>query len=234
MAAAARWRRRVGGGGGSAGSGGAGGSSSDAKVAEAGGDTNAGPSTFPVPPGMTNLFNGTSLDGWKGDFNVWKLNAAEKAIEGITPASNGGTYLYTDGDYDDFRLVLTERAVATPNHMGICFWGRRGGNGANGCLDIIPPSGSIWDYGGGGQKPGGVGSANNPIKYMWHQVEILAMASGEILVAVNGKQTTMFKQAGRARKGPIGLQAHAKASHQMYKDIWVEPMPTERRLVTVK
>jgi hypothetical protein len=96
--------------------------------------------------------------------------------------------------------------------MGICFWGRRGGNGANGCLDIIPPSGSIWDYGGGGQKPGGVGSANNPIKFMWHQVEILAMASGEILVAVNGKQTTMFKQAGRPKKGPIGLQAHAKAS----------------------
>ena len=66
-------------------------------------------------------------------------------------------------------------------------------------------------------KPGGVGSANNPIKFMWHQVEILAMATGEILVAVNGKQTTMFKQAGRPKKGPIGLQAHAKASHQMYR-----------------
>jgi hypothetical protein len=242
------------GSGGAGGSGGSGGSASDAGDASSvdghadssadgsGADTApatdagsaAGPGTFPVPPGMTNLFDGTSLAGWSGNMNVWKLNAAEKAIEGITPESNGGTYFYTDGDYDDFRLVLTERAVATPNHMGICFWGRRGGTGANGCLDIIPPSGSIWDYGGGGQKPGGVGSANNPIKYMWHQVEILAMSTGEILVAVNGKQTTMFKQAGRARKGPIGLQAHAKASHQMYKDIWVEPNPKDRRLVTVK
>lgn len=205
-----------------------------AEAAPPSGDGGGSPGAFPVPPGMTNLFDGTSLNGWKGDMNVWKLNAGEKAIEGITPASNGGTYFYTDGDYDDFRLVLTEKAVATPNHMGICFWGRRGGNGANGCLDIIPPSGSIWDYGGGGMKPGGVGSANNPIKYQWHQVEILAMATGEILVAVNGKQTTMFKQAGRPKKGPIGLQAHAKASHQMYKDIWVEPTPKERRLLTVK
>lgn len=84
-------------------------------------------------------------------------------------------------------------------------------------------------------QPGGVGGANNPIKYTWHQVEILAMAAtGEILVAVNGKQTTTYKKAGRARKGPIGLQAHAGASNQMYRDIWVEVNPTERRLVTVK
>jgi hypothetical protein len=191
--------------------------------------------TWAIPPGMTNLFDGTSLDGWTGNPAVWKLNAADKAIEGITPESNGGTYFYTKGDYDDFRVVVTERAVATMNHMGLCFWGGRGGTGANGCLDVIPPSGSIWDYGDGGQKPGGVGSANNPIKFMWHQVEILASAAtGEILVAVNGKQTTTYKKAGRAKKGPFGLQAHAKASHQQYRDIWIEANPKERRLLTVK
>ena len=170
--------------------------------ADAGGAVDPDAGVFATPPGMTNLFDGTSLKGWTGDAKVWKLNVMNRSIEGITPDSNGGTYFYTEGDYDDFRLVLTERAVATPNHMGICFWGGRGGNGANGCLDVIPPSGSIWDYGDGGQKPGGVGSANNPIKYQWHQVEILATAAtGEILVAVNGKQTTTYKKAGRPKKG---------------------------------
>jgi hypothetical protein len=65
-------------------------------------------------------------------------------------------------------------------------------------------------------------------------VEILAIAStGEVLVAVNGKQTTMYKKAGRPKKGPIGLQAHAKASHEEYKDIWVEMAPMEHKLRTV-
>jgi hypothetical protein len=230
--------------GGSAGTGGAGAGDGDAGAetaapppgpADGGAASITDGGTWAIPPGMTNLFDGTSLDGWTGNPAVWKLNATDRAIEGITPESNGGTYFYTKGDYDDFRVVVTERAVATMNHMGLCFWGGRGGTGANGCLDVIPPSGSIWDYGDGGQKPGGVGSANNPIKFMWHQVEILASAAtGEILVAVNGKQTTTYKKAGRAKKGPFGLQAHAKASHQQYRDIWIEANPKERRLLTVK
>jgi hypothetical protein len=55
-----------------------------------------------------------------------------------------------------------------------------------------------------------------------------------VLVAVNGKQVTTYKKAGRAKKGPFGLQAHAGASDQMYKEIWIEPNPKERRLVTLK
>jgi hypothetical protein len=184
---------------------------------------------------MKHIFDGTTLDGWTGDPKVWTLNALDQAIEGKTPDSNGGTFMKTKDDYDDFRLVLTEKMVDTPNHLGLCFWGGRGGNGDGGCLDVIPPSGSIWDYGDGGQKPVGVGGANNGIKYQWHQVEILALAStGQVLVAVNGKQTTMYTKAGRPKKGPIGLQAHAHASHPEYKDIWVEAMPAQRTLLTVK
>jgi hypothetical protein len=211
-----------------------------------GGDVDAGsaPDTAPVgdggivisaiPPGMTQIFDGKTLMGWTGSTAIWSVDATEMAIHGKT--GNGGQLLKSAGDYDDFRLILTEKAVATTNHMGICFWGSRPGNGYGGCLDAIPPSGHFWDYGGGGDVPNtGVGSANNDIKFIWHQVEILATAStGEVLVAVNGKQVTTYKKPGRGKKGPIGLQAHAGASDQMYKDIWVEMSPKEHKLLTVK
>jgi hypothetical protein len=228
------------GSGGSAGSGGTGGGAGEPDAGSTTADSGSPPAsdggatTFAIPPGMTQIFDGKTLTGWTGSA-IWTVDAAEGAIHGKT-GGPGGQLLKSAGDYDDFRVVVTEKAVATTNHMGLCFWGTRPGNGYGGCLDVIPPSGHLWDYGGGGDVPNtGVGSANNPIKFMWHQVEILATAStGEVLVAVNGKQVTTYKKAGRARKGPFGLQAHAGASDQMYKEIWIEPNPKERKLITVK
>jgi hypothetical protein len=221
--------------GGDGGSGGEGGTTADAGAMPDGAVLGDGGIVIsPIPPGMTQIFDGKTLMGWTGSTAIWSVDATEMAIHGKT--ANGGQLLKSAGDYDDFRLIVTEKAVATMNHMGLCFWGTRPGNGYGGCLDAIPPSGHFWDYGGGGDVPNtGVGSANNGIKFMWHQVEILALAStGEVLVAVNGKQVTMYKKAGRGKKGPIGLQAHAGASDQMYKDIWVEANPKEHRLLTVK
>jgi hypothetical protein len=198
------------------------------------GDASAPTGPFTVPDGMTRIFNGKDLTGWMGSMNIWSVNAAEMAIEG--KIKNSGQNIYTTATYDDFRVVLTERAMPDMDtHMGVCFWGGGGGTGYNGCLDVIPPSGAIWDYGDGGMKVNGVGSANNPIKYQWHQVEILAnAATGQVLVAVNGKQSTTYTKAGRPKKGPLGLQAHAGTVHEQYKDIFIEVAPKEKRLLTVK
>jgi hypothetical protein len=165
--------------------------------------------------------------------DIWSVNTTDMAIEG--KSQTGNQLLKTKDDYLTFRLILNERMVATTNHLGICFWGSRPGNGYGGCIDVIPPSGALWDYGGGGMQPGGVGSANNPIKYLWHQVEILADgATGEIQVAVNGKQTTMYKKAGRGKKGPIGLQSHSGPNQEEHKDIWVEVDPKVHKLLTIR
>ena len=199
-----------------------------------GGDASVPSGPFTVPPGMTQIFNGKDLTGWKGSTTIWSVNATEMAIEGKT--TNSAQNIYTTATYDDFRVILTERALPDmKTHMGVCFWGGGGGSGYNGCLDVIPPSGAIWDYGDGGMKTSGVASANDPIKYQWHQVEILANgATGQVLVAVNGKQTTTYTKAGRPKKGPLGLQAHNGIVHEQYKDIYVEVAPKEKRLITLK
>src|SRR4051812_12236409 len=77
---------------------------------------------FPIPPGLTKIFDGTSLTGWDGDAR-WSVNAADMAIQGRT---GGGNLIKTKMDYGDFRLILTERMVLpgpSTNHLGECFWG---------------------------------------------------------------------------------------------------------------
>jgi len=186
----------------------------------------------PIPPGMMQIFDGKTLTGWNGNPQIWSVNVADAAIYGKT--NNGGQLIKTTGTYDTFRLILTERMVATNNHLGICIWG--GANspwGYDNCIVWIGPSGSLWDYKSGGGVYGGKG--DNSIRFMWHQIEILAnSATGQILAAVNGKQVTDYTKAGRGVKGPIGLQAHAGASEEEYKDIWIDPAPKDLKLLTLK
>jgi hypothetical protein len=186
----------------------------------------------PIPPGMIQIFDGKTLNGWNGNPAIWSVNAADGAIDGKT--NNGGQLIKSAESYDTFRLIVVERMVATNNHLGICLWG--GGKtpwGYDQCIVWIGPQGSLWDYKSGGGVFSGKG--DNGIRFMWHQIEILAnSATGQILAAVNGKQTTDYTKAGRAMKGPIGLQAHAGASEVEYKDIWIDPAPKEMKLLTVK
>jgi hypothetical protein len=186
----------------------------------------------PVPPGMTQIFDGKTLTGWVGNPAIWSINAADGAIYGKT--DNGGQLIKSVGTYDTFRIIVTERMVATNNHLGICLWG--GGRtpwGYDACIVLIGPQGSLWDYKSGGGVFRGTG--DNSIRFMWHQVEILAdSATGHILAAVNGKQTTDYTKAGRGMKGPVGLQAHAGALEVEYKEIWIDPAPKDLRLLTVK
>ena len=232
-------------GGGAAGTGGSGGvgassdaaargdagSSADAAATDAAGGGASDGAAAGIP-GAVSLFDGTTLDGWDGNPRLWSVK--EGAITGI---DGNQQLIYTRGDYSSFRLLATSRMVKSDDHLGICFWGgRNAGWNFNGCLLVIPPSGSLYDYGPLGQI-----IANTFVpptaKRQWHTTEILAnRTTGQVRVAVNGVVMSNYRYAntGRLKNGPIGLQLHSGGGQEaQYKDIHVEVDPKEDRLLTV-
>jgi len=212
--------------------------------ATATGSSSGGPSDpdagiFPIPPGLTKIFDGTTLTGWDGDAK-WSVNTTDHAIQGHT---GGFNLIKTKMVYTDFRLIVTERMVLTgpsTNHLGECFWGGAytpGNFAFNGCIVFIAPHGSLWDYGGGGNVFQGMGAG---VKTDWQQVEILAIGTtGQILAAVDGVQTTMYTRPAKGKPSPIGLQSHADHAGDTpglieYKDVYVEAPPKSMTLLTLK
>jgi hypothetical protein len=129
------------------------------------------------------------------------------------------------------------RMVKSDDHLGVCLWGDRpavGRYGFGGCLLVIPPSGAIWDYRDNSDNPR---PGNNAIKYMFHQVEILAnRTTGKVRVAVNGKLVHDYTDdlLARRKHGPIGMQIHRAGDTEVeYKDIQIEVDPKEDRLITL-
>jgi hypothetical protein len=183
---------------------------------------------------MKQIFDGMTLNGWDGNPAIWSVNAADAAIHGKT--NNGGQLINTKASYQEFRILVTAKMlIMTTNHMGICFWGgpaTPGNWGYNGCLDLMPPWGGLWDYKSGGSVLAPPGDQS--IQAQWMHIELLALASGQVLAAINGVQTTDKMLPGRSTMSPIGLQAHAGASDEEYKDVWIEVNPPVHTLLTVK
>jgi hypothetical protein len=182
---------------------------------------------------MVSIFDGKTLAGWDGDPKIWSIK--DGAIDGLT--QNGGQLIVTVADYDNFRIVGAARMPQSTNHLGVCFWGGRGGWKYNGCIDFVPPSGSIWDYGGlnGIRTYPYVWMGMPVLKTDWHQFEILAnLTTGVVHMGVDGHEFPVYKDTtlGKRKKGPIGLQIHAGFSEVQYKDLAVEVNPKEDRLLT--
>jgi hypothetical protein len=229
----------TGGSGGAAGSGGsAGGSGGSTETPDAGTPTEGGAATppgggIPTPAGLKPIFDGKTLDGWDGDTKIWSIK--DGAIYGNT--KNGGQLIVTKELYDNFRITGTARMPSSDNHLGVCFWGGTGGHGYSGCIDFVPPSGSIWDYGGGNgiRTYKYVWMGKPVLKTDWHQFEILAnMTTGVVRMGVDGHEFPIYKDTrlARRKKAVIGLQIHAGASEVEYKDLAVEVNPTEDKLLT--
>jgi hypothetical protein len=216
--------------GGGAGSGGVG--ETDASFADAAADVETADAGT-ADAGMVSIFDGTTLKGWDGDPKIWSVK--DGAIDGLT--QNGGQLIVTVDDYDNFRIVGTARMPQSDNHLGVCFWGGRGGHGYNGCIDFVPPSGSIWDYGGlNGIRTYPYVWMGVPVKKTdWHQFEILAnLTTGVVRMGVDGHEFPVYKDTrlDRRKKGPIGLQIHAGFSEVQYKDLAVQVNPTVDKLLT--
>src|SRR5919107_135509 len=87
----------------------------------------ADPEAPSVPPrkGETktiHLFDGKSLDGWKGYSDLWSVQDGVIVAKNTSPLKYS-TYLLTEDEYTDFRLTFAAKLVESEMHSGVAFWG---------------------------------------------------------------------------------------------------------------
>jgi Domain of Unknown Function (DUF1080) len=222
---------------------GTGGTPSDAGSSGAAGATGGSGGAIGGAPGpvagTTSLFDGKTLMGWEQNTTTKLWSVVDGVIDG--KGTTGGQLLMTQGDYGDFRIVVSSNMVAVgkTGHLGICFWGGRTPVGAyNNCKLIIPPGGNTWDYSLGTGLKGVTKVGTATVDPTWNTTEIVCfLAKGSCRVAINGKAVVTYQEPTlkSIKAGPIGLQIHSGTNEEVqYRDVYVDPAPTVDQLLTVK
>ena len=91
----------------------------------------------PEQDGMTELFNGTDLEGWDGDPRLWEVR--DGVIHGETTeavSTKGNTFLIWKDEADNFELRLSFRCNAT-NNSGIQYRSERVTSGKQASNDWV-------------------------------------------------------------------------------------------------
>ncbi len=189
------------------------------------------------------LFNGTDLEGWEGNMDLWSVKDKMIVAKSTEPVKVS-TYLLTKKKYTDFRLVSKVKLVQSEMHSGICFWGRVAPDKGDkytyeGHLVMFPSGWGMWDL---YRRGGGLGVDGAPAKKVgkqhdWNDLEILAQGN-RIRVAVNGTAVVDWRdpQPELIKEAPIGLQLHSNTVPQEihFTDLTLTTFPEEDKLITVK
>jgi hypothetical protein len=188
------------------------------------------------------LFDGKTLHGWKGNLDWWSVKDGALSGKFQGKERTPTNFLYTTGNYSDFRLTLSSKMVESENHAGVCFWGEIAEQAGNKWYTRGPlvsfPNPGMWDYiERRGLRFHRLTSEKVASQHEWVKVEILAQGN-RVRTALNGVEVMEWREPdpNRIKEGPIGLQMHAWTGPQevQYKDIVVETFPKENRLLTVK
>ncbi len=199
-----------------------------------------------VPPreGETEaveIFNGKDLTGWVGHKDLWSVK------DGVIIGKNSkpvkvSTYLLTEREFSDFRLLATVKLVESEMHSGIAMWGKQAPEHGDeytfaGHLVMFPSDWGFFDlFGRGGLPVDGEPAKKVGHQHDWNEMEILAQGN-RIQVAVNGSQVADWAdpKEDALYSGPIGLQLHSNDVPQEihFKDLKLETFPKESRLVTL-
>jgi hypothetical protein len=213
------------------------------------------PAAPQVPPRQgqsetIKLFNGTNLDGWEGDPNLWSVQDGVIVAKNTKPIAVS-TYLLTKRHFSDFRLLATVKLVQSEMHSGIALWGRKipqsaipkGQDPANftytyqGHLVMFPSGWGLYDlYRRNGLPVDGGPAKKAGKQHDWNHLEILAQGN-RIRLAVNGTQVVDWRdpKPDLIMEGPIGLQLHSNNVPQEihFKDLVLTTFP-EDKLTTLK
>jgi hypothetical protein len=182
----------------------------------------------------------SSLTGWTVKDGVLASTGAGRGV------------LYTKGDYNHFRLLLTMRHVSgKPEHpAAVLFFCTRPKDGekpldALAGIQFMIPEGLHWDYRPGHGNDGGKEFTSvvkgNINAHEWCRVEILVDATkGTARLAVaqplgaKAVELLQFNLPEAGKAGPIALQMHNGGLFDEYKEITVEVDPKVDDLITVK
>jgi hypothetical protein len=216
-------------------------------------DTSRPRPSVPLPPGLTRIFNGRTLTGWRQDPAAsWKV---KDGIIGSLGVGRGA--LFTVKQYRHYRIVFDVRHVSgNPDHQAcVLFFGLmpQFDHNAPDMLKAIQfqvPLGGTWDY-RDGYHTAGKGSTNGnefdafprtPFDpHEWSRVEILVDAdAGTARMAVAQPIGNKAVEVGRfhvkaaGRVGPFALQMHNQGLFDEYANIAVEENPKRDELITLK
>ncbi|MEQ1830814.1 MAG: DUF1080 domain-containing protein [Pirellula sp.] len=184
------------------------------------------------------IFDGKSLAGWRGDETKWSV------ANGMIRAANDGqvsssTYLFTEKQYRDFRLLFEVKQTMSPSHStmhsAVAALGEQftdsGENkyGFKGPLLMFCHDWGIWDVHRRNRVvPPGPGSSLEK-KGQWNQIEILVKGS-RLRMAANGKEVFDFTdQPDMLKACSLGLQLHQNDKPQefFFRTILVSENPSD-------
>ncbi len=114
-----------------------------------GGFSQPDPVDFNDHEGWTSLFDGTSLSGWSGDTNYWRVENGAIVVESTCEKPTGTIYLvWQGGEAADFELKLEMRGEGAAVNSGVQYRG----------AIQTPPAGG----GGGGRTAQGTCPSGQP------------------------------------------------------------------------
>jgi len=113
------------------------------RAAGGGGFSQPDPIDFSEHEGWISLFDGTSLSGWSGDTNYWRVENGAIVVESTCEKPTGTIYLvWQGGEAADFELKLEMRGEGAAVNSGVQYRGTiqtpAGGGGARPAQGTCP------------------------------------------------------------------------------------------------
>ena len=189
--------------------------------------------------GTIALFNGSDLDGWGGFHDGQPVDAAWSVADGLlicTGEPQG--YLSTDGEYQDYRLVLEWRWPEEPGNSGVLLRIAGEPQRLPSCAEAQLKNGNAGDmYGFHGFVIEGPADRLSPIRRLggnrlarmadgerpapdWNRYEITGQGP-TITLRINGELVNEATNC-TVRPGKIGLQS--EGAPIQFRDIRLTPI----------
>lgn len=172
------------------------------------------PRTAATEAGFVRLFDGTSLDGWEGNRQLWKVE--DDMIVGESPGILHNDFLATEATYSDFELRLEFRLHQGKGNSGVQFRSKRvaGSTAVEGYQADIGQQfwGCLYDEHRRRRVLVAAPQELEDVLHTDHWNTYVIRAQGDrIVLKINGLKTVDYRERDGeiAKSGIIALQIHS-------------------------